>query len=77
MAELSIRNLHVAAGDKQILKGLDLEVRSGEVLGLIGPNGTGKTRPGGTYPRPSGGAMSTYVVTATLSRTAVTGVGVP
>jgi Fe-S cluster assembly ATP-binding protein len=43
MAELQIRNLHVAAGDKQILKGLDLDVRSDEVHALMGPNGSGKS----------------------------------
>src|SRR6478672_8319605 len=43
MAELQIRNLHVAAGDKQILKGLDLEVRSNEIHALMGPNGSGKS----------------------------------
>ena len=43
MAELEIRNLHVRAGDKEILKGLDLTVRSGEVRALMGPNGSGKS----------------------------------
>jgi len=41
--ELEIRNLHVAAGDKQILKGLDLAVEKGEVHALMGPNGSGKS----------------------------------
>jgi Fe-S cluster assembly ATP-binding protein len=43
MADLEIRNLHVSAEDKQILKGLDLDVSKGEIRALMGPNGSGKS----------------------------------
>jgi Fe-S cluster assembly ATP-binding protein len=43
MPELEIKNLHVAVGDKQILKGLDLTVRPREIHALMGPNGSGKS----------------------------------
>src|SRR3954469_10805727 len=43
MADLEIKNLHVSAGDKQILKGVDLHVREGGHHALMGPNGSGKS----------------------------------
>jgi len=43
LAELEIRNLHVSAEDKQILRGLDLDVEKGKVHALMGPNGSGKS----------------------------------
>ncbi len=43
MPDLEIRNLHVRAGEKEILKGLDLDVSKGEIHALMGPNGSGKS----------------------------------
>ncbi|MEA2350585.1 MAG: Fe-S cluster assembly ATP-binding protein [Thermoleophilaceae bacterium] len=43
MAQLEIRNLHVRAGDREILKGLDLAVESGRIHAMMGPNGSGKS----------------------------------
>ena len=40
---LKIKDLHVSVEDKEILKGIDLEVRSGEIHAIMGPNGNGKS----------------------------------
>ncbi len=43
MSELVIENLHVNIEEKEILKGLSLAVKQGEVHAIMGPNGTGKS----------------------------------
>lgn len=40
---LTIRNLRVSINNKEILKGVNLEVKAGEVHAIMGPNGTGKS----------------------------------
>ncbi len=43
MSQLEIKDLHVSIEDKEILKGLSLNVAQGEIHAIMGPNGTGKS----------------------------------
>jgi Fe-S cluster assembly ATP-binding protein len=43
MPLLEIQNLHVRAGEKEILKGVDLTIEEGQIHALMGPNGSGKS----------------------------------
>ena len=43
MSTLKIENLHVSIGEKEILKGIDLVVNTGETHAIMGPNGNGKS----------------------------------
>ncbi|MCX6785180.1 MAG: ATP-binding cassette domain-containing protein, partial [Candidatus Komeilibacteria bacterium] len=40
---IAIENLHVQVGKRMILQDISLEVKEGEIVGIIGPNGCGKT----------------------------------
>lgn len=43
MSVLEIKDLHVSIEDKEILKGVNLTLKTGEIAAIVGPNGTGKS----------------------------------
>lgn len=48
MRTLTIKNLHSSVDDKEILKGVNLTIKTGEIHAIMGPNGTGKSTLAGT-----------------------------
>ncbi|WP_297316178.1 amino acid ABC transporter ATP-binding protein [Bifidobacterium indicum] len=58
-----IKDLHKRYGDTEVLKGIDMEVKSGEVISIIGPSGAGKStllRCINALERPSSGSVTVY-----------------
>lgn len=65
MNAVEVRDLRKSFGKKEVLRGLNFEIREGEIFGLIGPNGAGKTttlRIISTLLKPSSGTVSVYGV---------------
>ena len=51
LAELVVKDLHVSVENKEILRGVNLTVRQGEVHAMMGPNGSARA----LWPTPSPG----------------------
>ncbi len=60
---VDMQDVHVVFGDTRALDGFDLQMRTGEILGLLGPNGSGKTtavKVLSTLQRPTDGAAEVF-----------------
>jgi lipopolysaccharide export system ATP-binding protein len=66
-AHLDVSNLYVDLGVREVLRGIDLQARSGEVLGILGPSGAGKS----TLFRTLAGELSARSGTIRMNGTAV------
>ena len=70
MTALSLQRVRAELGSREVLHGIDFSVRPGEVLALVGPNGSGKTTALRCCYRaltPTGGAVATIGQTLTAA----------
>ncbi len=62
---LAINELHISVDGKEVVNGIDLEVRPGEVHAIMGPNGSGKSTLAGVL-ADSYGLQSTFLLSSVL-----------